>query len=187
MRDRDQPRFGRVFEVMMTAPNPHQIPTVRNNLAYQKSAIHITSVWCAWWLLYLLGFDDQHYNYQKLVGKPAQSLQPSLEVAWRRAAGRRVGVISECEGQRSATMARVLTPAGCEAAPDFRLQLLRSPPISLSKSTTTAAQSSVAQQTQSKDSQIATAAGAGPKENAGASDRAPRPPAHRRYQTISRR
>lgn len=65
MRNRDQPRFGRVLEVMMTAPNPHQIPTVCNDPAYQKSAIHNTSVWCAWWVLYLLKFNDQHYNHQE--------------------------------------------------------------------------------------------------------------------------
>jgi hypothetical protein len=47
MRDRHQTRLGRVLEVVMTASDMYQIPTVRNDLAYQKSAIHITSLWCA--------------------------------------------------------------------------------------------------------------------------------------------
>ncbi|KGU84551.1 hypothetical protein N005_14375 [Pseudomonas mediterranea CFBP 5447] len=54
MRNGDQSRLGRVLEMMVAAPNPHQVPTVRDELAYQKSAIHITSMWCAWWVLYLL-------------------------------------------------------------------------------------------------------------------------------------
>jgi len=36
-----------VLEVMMAASDSYQIPAVRNELAYQKSAIHITSLWCA--------------------------------------------------------------------------------------------------------------------------------------------
>jgi hypothetical protein len=47
MRDRHQPRLGRVLEVMVTASDSYQIPAVRNDLAYQKSAIHITSLWRA--------------------------------------------------------------------------------------------------------------------------------------------
>jgi hypothetical protein len=48
MRNRNQSGFGRVLEVMVTPSNPHQVPTVRDDLAYQKSAIHITSLWCVW-------------------------------------------------------------------------------------------------------------------------------------------
>jgi hypothetical protein len=48
VRDRHQPRLGRVLEVVMAAPDSYQIPAVRNDLAYQKSAIHITSLWCAY-------------------------------------------------------------------------------------------------------------------------------------------
>jgi hypothetical protein len=47
VRDRHQPGLGRMLEVMMAASDSHQIPAVRNELAYQKSAIHITSLWCA--------------------------------------------------------------------------------------------------------------------------------------------
>jgi hypothetical protein len=47
VRDCHQPRFGRMLEVMMAASDSYQIPAVRNELAYQKSAIHITSLWCA--------------------------------------------------------------------------------------------------------------------------------------------
>jgi hypothetical protein len=47
MRDRHQARLGPMLEVMMAASDTYQIPTVRDDLAYQKSAIHITSVWCA--------------------------------------------------------------------------------------------------------------------------------------------
>jgi hypothetical protein len=47
MRDSHQPRFGRVLEVVMAASDSYQIPAVRNELAYQKSAVHITSLWCA--------------------------------------------------------------------------------------------------------------------------------------------
>jgi hypothetical protein len=46
MRNRHQARFRRVFEVMMTASGAHQVPAVRNNVTYQISAIHITSLWC---------------------------------------------------------------------------------------------------------------------------------------------
>ena len=48
MRDGHQPRLGGVLEVVMTASDSYQIPAVRNDLAYQKSAIHITSLWCAY-------------------------------------------------------------------------------------------------------------------------------------------
>jgi hypothetical protein len=64
MRNRNQPRFGRVFEVMVATPDPHQVPPIRNNLAYQESAIHNTSLWCYWWVLYLLGENGQHYNHR---------------------------------------------------------------------------------------------------------------------------
>jgi hypothetical protein len=47
VRDSHQPRLCRVLEVVMTASDSNQIPAVRNDLAYQKSAIHITSLWCA--------------------------------------------------------------------------------------------------------------------------------------------
>jgi hypothetical protein len=36
MRNRDQPRFGRVLEVMVTASDTHQVPTIRNNLALSR-------------------------------------------------------------------------------------------------------------------------------------------------------
>lgn len=68
VRDGHQSRFGGVFEVMMATSDPHQIPTVRNNLDYQESTIHYTSVWRAWWLLYLLKLNDQHYNHQDGTG-----------------------------------------------------------------------------------------------------------------------
>jgi hypothetical protein len=36
-----------MLEVVMAAPDSNEIPAIRNDLAYQKSAIHITSLWCA--------------------------------------------------------------------------------------------------------------------------------------------
>lgn len=72
MRNCHKPRFGRVLEMMMATPDPNQIPAIRNDLAYQKSTIHITSVWCARWLLYLLIFFDQHYNHQGLLRSDGQ-------------------------------------------------------------------------------------------------------------------
>ncbi|OAE15393.1 hypothetical protein A2T76_18740 [Pseudomonas brenneri] len=41
-----QPRLGRVFKMMMTAPDAHQVPAISHDMAYQISAIHITSLWC---------------------------------------------------------------------------------------------------------------------------------------------
>ena len=76
MRNRDQPRFGRELEVMMTASYTHQVPTIRNNLAYQESAIHNTSLWCYWWLLYLLLRNDQHHNHrERRLGLVGASLE----------------------------------------------------------------------------------------------------------------
>jgi hypothetical protein len=46
MRNRHQPRFGRVFEVVVTASGAYQVPAIRNNVTYQISAIHSTSLWC---------------------------------------------------------------------------------------------------------------------------------------------
>ncbi|KFF43492.1 hypothetical protein JH25_06825 [Pseudomonas sp. BRG-100] len=46
MRNRDQTGLCPVLEVMMTAPDAHQIPTVCNDVTYQIAAIHITSLWC---------------------------------------------------------------------------------------------------------------------------------------------
>ncbi|OIN53730.1 hypothetical protein BFL40_09640 [Pseudomonas costantinii] len=46
MGNRHQPRFCRVLEMMMTASGAHQIPAIRNDMTYQISAIHITSLWC---------------------------------------------------------------------------------------------------------------------------------------------
>jgi hypothetical protein len=46
MWNRHQPRFSRVLEVMMTPSDTRQIPTVRNDVTYQISAIHNTSLWC---------------------------------------------------------------------------------------------------------------------------------------------
>jgi hypothetical protein len=36
-----------MLEVVMTPPDSYQIPAVRDDLAYQKPAIHITSLWCS--------------------------------------------------------------------------------------------------------------------------------------------
>jgi hypothetical protein len=46
MGNRHQPRFCRVLEVVMAASDAYQIPTVRNDVTYQISAIHNTSLWC---------------------------------------------------------------------------------------------------------------------------------------------
>jgi hypothetical protein len=46
MRDGHQPRFGRVLEVVMAASGTYQIPTVCDDVTYQISAIHNTSLWC---------------------------------------------------------------------------------------------------------------------------------------------
>jgi hypothetical protein len=46
MGDRHQPRFCRVLEVVVAAPDAHQVPAVRNDMSNQISAIHITSLWC---------------------------------------------------------------------------------------------------------------------------------------------
>lgn len=35
-----------MFEMMVTAPDPHQIPAVCNDLADQISTVHITSLCC---------------------------------------------------------------------------------------------------------------------------------------------
>jgi len=47
MRNCHQPRFGRMLEVMVTTPDSNQLPAIHDDLAYQKTAIHITSLWCA--------------------------------------------------------------------------------------------------------------------------------------------
>ncbi|OCX11249.1 hypothetical protein BBI10_23910 [Pseudomonas graminis] len=44
MRDRHQPRFCGVFEMVMTALDPYQIPTISFNVSNQLSAIHMTSM-----------------------------------------------------------------------------------------------------------------------------------------------
>lgn len=45
MRDRYQPRLCRVLEGVVTTPGAHQISTVCNDVTYQISAVHITSLW----------------------------------------------------------------------------------------------------------------------------------------------
>jgi hypothetical protein len=47
MRNRYQSWLGRMLEMVMAPPDSYQIPAVCNDLAYQKPAIHITSLWCA--------------------------------------------------------------------------------------------------------------------------------------------
>ncbi|VVO44026.1 hypothetical protein PS723_06284 [Pseudomonas fluorescens] len=42
--------------MVMTASDPDQIPSIRDDLAYQISAIHITSMWC-------VGGYYTHLNY----------------------------------------------------------------------------------------------------------------------------
>jgi hypothetical protein len=46
MGNRHQPRFCRMLEVVVAAPDPHQVPAVRDDMTYQISAIHSTSLWC---------------------------------------------------------------------------------------------------------------------------------------------
>ncbi len=46
MGNRDQPRFGRVLEMMVTAAGAYQVPAVCNDVTYQISTIHNTSLWC---------------------------------------------------------------------------------------------------------------------------------------------
>lgn len=70
MGNRHQPRLCRVLEVVVTASYARQVPTVRNNVAYQISAIHNTSLWCVLVvtittdlelsILYLPAVDDRH-------------------------------------------------------------------------------------------------------------------------------
>ena len=46
MGNRHQPGLCRMLEVMMAAPDAHQIPAICNDVSYQISAIHSTSLWC---------------------------------------------------------------------------------------------------------------------------------------------
>jgi hypothetical protein len=61
-----------MLEVVMTASDARQVPTVRNDVTYQISAIHSTSLWCVMVAtittglklstLYLPVVDDQQFN-----------------------------------------------------------------------------------------------------------------------------
>jgi hypothetical protein len=70
--DGHQARLRRVLEVMMATPDAHQVPAVCDDVTYQVSAIHSTSLWCVLVVtittenklstLYLPVFDDRHFG-----------------------------------------------------------------------------------------------------------------------------
>lgn len=82
MRNRYQSRFCGVLEVVMAAPDAYQVPTIRNDMAYQITAIHNTSLWCVLVVtittrvklstLYLPALDDRYWGKRQMECKSAQ-------------------------------------------------------------------------------------------------------------------